>query len=97
MDELEYTLIEFCRVTRLNAEQVRELIDHGILEPVPGEDQWLFHNEHISRCLRAERLRQDLDLNMQGVALALELLERNQRLRQRITYLEQLFERLGNR
>jgi chaperone modulatory protein CbpM len=94
MDELEYSLVEFCRVTHLKAEYIHELVDHGILEPAVDADRWLFGTEHISRCLRAERLREDLELNLHGVALALELLERNQRLRRRITHLEQLIARL---
>ena len=96
MSDLAYRLIEFCSVASVDEQFVIELVEHGILEPELDKDYWLFPSEALARCLRAERMRHDLQLDFHGVALALELTERNQQLRQRIDYLEQLVERLGN-
>jgi len=94
MSDLAYTLIEFCTVASVDEQLVIELVEHGILEPELDQDHWLFPTDALARCLRAERMRHDLKLDFHGVALALELMERNQRLRQRIDYLEQLVDRL---
>ena len=94
MSELVYTLIEFCSVAKVDEQRVTEFVEHGILEPQLRQDQWIFPSEALSRCQRAERMRQDLQLDLHGVALALEQTERNQKLRQRIDYLEQLIDRL---
>ncbi|MFT4796586.1 MAG: chaperone modulatory protein CbpM [Candidatus Azotimanducaceae bacterium] len=96
MSKPSYTLIEFCVVASVDEQLVIELVEHGILEPESDQDHWLFPTEALARCLRAERLRHDLELDFHGVALALELTDKNQRLRQRIDYLEQLVDRLKN-
>lgn len=93
MSSITYTLVEFCTVANLEESVVVEFVEHGILEPVFAKDQWLFPAESINRCFRAERMRQELHLNLHGVALAMELSERNQKLRQRLDYLEQLVDR----
>lgn len=94
MSKVTYSLIEFCTVANVEESVVVEFVEHGILEPDFAQDQWVFPGELLNRCLRAERMRQELHLNLHGVALALELAERNQKLRQRIDYLEQLVDRL---
>tara|TARA_R110002072_G_scaffold1780_5_gene14680 strand:- start:29357 stop:29647 length:291 start_codon:yes stop_codon:yes gene_type:complete len=93
MSEIVYTLIEFCSVADVEEQFVFELVEHGILDPALNQDQWLFPSDALNRCLRAERMQHDLKLNLHGVALALELSDRNQQLRQRIDYLEQLVDR----
>lgn len=91
--ERVYTMQEFCTLTHLPADHVRELVALGILEPRRDQERWTFTASQLNRCMKAERLRQDLELNLHGVALALELMERNSRLRRRVTYLEHVLER----
>lgn len=93
--EIEYTLTEFCEITRLSADAVRELVGAGIIEPRQRRNYWVFSTQHINRCARAERLMHDLELTPHGAALALELMEQNRRLQRRISYLEQLLGRLS--
>lgn len=95
-NDIEYTLTEFCKLTSLNADTVRELVGVGIIEPRRKRDYWIFSTREISRCLRAERLMHDLELNPHGAALALELMEQNRRLQRKLTYLEQLVSRLSS-
>jgi chaperone modulatory protein CbpM len=94
MSELTYTYVEFCSVANVDKQLVAEFVELGILEPELNQDQWVFPSEALNRCLRAERMRHDLHLDLHGVALALELSERNDKLRQRIEFLEQLVARL---
>jgi len=94
-NDFEYSLTEFCRITRLDADHVREMVEVGIIEPHIERDYWYFSRTAVSRCMKVERLRQDLEVNLNGAVLALELMERNRRLRQKIAYLEQLIDRLS--
>jgi len=79
------TLGELCRACRLPAEQVFELVEHGVLEPRGREPaRWRFHSVSIRRARSALRLQHDLGVNAAGAALALELLEEIERLRARM-------------
>ncbi len=56
---------------------VEQLVELGILE---GDDRSRFASELTLRVYRCLRLQRDLGLNLEGVALALELLDRIERL-----------------
>ena len=92
----EYSLTEFCKLTSLNADAVRELVGVGIIEPRIKRNYWYFSTREVNVCLRAERLIRDLELTPHGAALALELMDQNRRLRRKLAYLEQLIDRLSN-
>jgi chaperone modulatory protein CbpM len=72
----ELTLADLCRACYLPAEQVFELVEEGIVEPV-GRDAsaWRFQGASIRRVRCAVQLRRDLGVNWAGAALALELLD----------------------
>jgi len=73
----EITLAELTRSCRVHAEWVMELIEEGVLEPLqPGGPQWRFKATSVVRVQKARRLERDLGVNLPGIALALQLLER---------------------
>lgn len=81
LDEEEITLAELTRTCRVHAEWVVELVDEGVIEPRgPREGaaapQWRFTATTIVRVAKAQRLQRDLGVNLPGVALALQLLDR---------------------
>lgn len=79
------TLAQLCRSAGVHAEWVTVLVEHGVLEPVaPREPQWRFATAHLSRVHTARRLARDLDLNVSGIALALELMDEIRELRGRL-------------
>lgn len=89
-DDAELTLAELCRVCRVPAEQVFELVEYGIVEPAGREPAyWRFRAVSVSHIRRAVQLRRDLDVNWAGAALALELLDELQALRARLRRLEE--------
>jgi chaperone modulatory protein CbpM len=51
-------------------------------------EHWCFSGIEVWRARRAQRLQQDLELNLAGAALALELLDEVERLRCRVRRLE---------
>ena len=73
----EITLAELTRTCRVESEWVMELIEEGVLEPLqPGGPQWRFSATSIVRIHKARRLQNDLGVNLAGIALALQLLDR---------------------
>jgi chaperone modulatory protein CbpM len=86
LDEaMEVTLADLTRVCRVHAEWVMELVEEGVLEPVqPGGPQWRFAATSVVRVQKAQRLQRDLGVNLPGIALALELLDRIETLEARL-------------
>jgi chaperone modulatory protein CbpM len=84
-----FTLGELSRACGMPAEWILALVDEGVIEPV-GNDRrhWQFRGQCLRRVLIVQRLEADLGLNLAGAALALELLEEVQTLRNRIAILE---------
>ena len=88
--ELRLSVHEFCDLCGVHAETVIELVEHGLLEPQGnGFTSWSFGADSIRRVQIARRLQRDFALNTEGAALAVELLEEIDRLRQRLRLLEQ--------
>ncbi|MEJ6591370.1 MAG: chaperone modulator CbpM [SAR86 cluster bacterium] len=85
------TMTEFCQATRLAQEDIHELVNIGIIETLASDQ---FDSEQVLRCIKARRLQQDLELDLQGVALILELLDQNRHLQRRLQHVEQLVRRL---
>ncbi len=88
-DSTEFTLAELSRACGMPAEWILNLVEEGVIEPV-GSDQthWHFPGHCLRRVCIAQRLQSDLGINLAGTALALELLEEVETLRQRIAMLE---------
>ncbi len=78
------SLDELCKMSRVERGWVIELVEHGVVEPLgPDRTIWCFRVSELRRVRRAMRLRHDLGVNVPGIALALELLDRLERLRRR--------------
>jgi chaperone modulatory protein CbpM len=85
----QFTLGELSRACGRPTEWILALVAEGIIEPVGDEQRhWYFCGSSLRRVRIVERLQSDLDLNLSGAALALELLEEVQELRHRIATLE---------
>jgi len=82
---------ELTRVCGLSVEQVRVMVGEGMLHPSDGgrPEHWRFTGIEIRRARRALRLQRDLELNLSGTALALDLLDEIEQLRRRVRALEQ--------
>jgi chaperone modulatory protein CbpM len=76
-ESAEVTLADLTRTCRVHAEWVLELVEEGVLEPLgPGGPQWRFSATSVVRVRKAQRLQRDLGVNLPGIALALQLLDR---------------------
>jgi len=82
-----------CREADITQDYVIEIVEHGIVEPKGRTpDDWLFDDQAPLLARRAAKLHQELELEWEGVALALELLQEVQQLRTENSMLRQ---RLG--
>ena len=90
---VQLDMAEFCEATDLSDVYVIEIVEHGILEPQGRKpDEWLFDDQALIVARRAAKLRRDLELEWEGVALALELLNELEQVRAENRMLKQ---RLG--
>lgn len=70
------SLVEFCQICQTDIEWVTALVQEGVLEPTGSEpERWSFSGISLRRALIISRLQQDLDINLAGAALIIELLE----------------------
>ena len=85
----ELSLRELCRVCSLDTMRIVEFVDEGILKP-RGRIQatWRFSTVTIQIVQRTVRLQRDLDINLAGVALVLDLMEEIEQLRSRVEVLD---------
>ncbi len=80
----EITIVELCRTCAVDAELVEAMIDEGIIEPTRKRGaEWCFALNTVKRTRVVVRLQRDLGVNLAGAALAIELLERLERLQRR--------------
>ena len=71
-----YTLDELCSSLGVEEHWVVELVEYGAVAPFgPTKDDWRFTYMSIVRVAKARRLQSDLELNLPGIALALDLLD----------------------
>jgi chaperone modulatory protein CbpM len=83
------TITELTEVCQLNLTQIKRMVGEGLLHPRGARpEHWCFSGVEIQRARCALRLQRDLDLNLAGAALALELLEEIHSLRNRVRLLE---------
>jgi len=81
-ESLEVEFGELCRMCHASEDFVLELVAEGVIEPEgPERAHWRFTGRSVYRTQVALRLHRDLDVNLPGVALALDLLEEIRRLR----------------
>ena len=89
LDEEEISFGDLARTCRVHAEWVVELVNEGVIEPRShaqsvAAQQWRFASTTVVRVQKAQRLQRDLGVNLPGVALALQLLDRIDALESRL-------------
>jgi len=93
-ERIALTLAEMTRLCGMSGRTVHLMVTEGVLRPKgEGPQDWRFSALEIRRARRAARLRRDLEVNLAGAALALDLLDELDRLRARVRVLEH---RLGS-
>lgn len=86
-----FTLNEICERCGTQSEIIIEMVEYGIVSPVTPQptSHWQFDISALVRLHRAQRLRRDLELDLPGLALSLELLDEIDGLKKQIASLQQ--------
>ena len=76
-EQSTFTLADLCRSCAVEAELIEALVEQGILEPTGRRGRhWCFPASSLRRTRITLHLQRDLGVNLEGAALALDLLER---------------------
>lgn len=87
-DTVYLTITEISCACRVREDDIVELVEEGIIEPrAPHQETWSFPATQLRRAHKAVRLQRDLEINLAGVALVLDLLEEVENLRARLDQL----------
>jgi chaperone modulatory protein CbpM len=89
-EEDHISLVKLCRYCSLPAERIIKMVDRGMIDPIDPSvnySHWQFSSTSLFRIRTALRLQRDLDVNLAGAVLALELLDEIKQLRQQVASL----------
>jgi len=83
-DSAILSIKDLSRMCAVDERHIVEFVEEGVLEVVETAPEWHFTGAALRRTRLALRLERDLELNLAGVALALELIEELQHLRRQL-------------
>ena len=76
-EQTVFTLADLCRSCAVEAEFIEAMVEQGIIEPTGTRGRhWCFAASSLRRTRVTVHLQKDLGVNLAGAALALELMER---------------------
>ena len=90
-DSDTFSIVKLCRACSLPAETIIKMVERGVINPIDSSlsyTHWQFPYTSLLRVQTALRLQRDLELNLAGAVLALELLDEIKQLRQQVVYLQ---------
>ena len=82
---LKLTLTEICRLCSVSPDEIYEMVDEGILEPKGASaNNWQFHGYELKKIQITLRLRRDLQVNLPGAAVIVNLLDEIDKLKRQV-------------
>ena len=96
---LGISLIELCQYEGLTEQLIAEVVEHGIAQPVSGNErvEWVFETASVHWLRKAVRLHNDLEIDWVAVAMVIDLLQKNEALQRRNECYEQQLRRFSDR
>ena len=83
--DVHMTIVELAQATQTPEDLIMAWVSEGVLSPAGASPQdWRFSGNSLQRAKTAASLMHDLELNLPGVALALNLLEELDQLRSQL-------------
>ncbi|WP_068323760.1 chaperone modulator CbpM [Polynucleobacter yangtzensis] len=84
-NEVHMTIVELSHASRTPEDLIMTWVSEGVLSPAGSSPQdWRFSGDSLRKAKTAAHLTYDLELNVPGVALALDLLDEIAQLRARL-------------
>ena len=78
-----YTTRAVCFSHKLTAEIIAEMVSWGVADPKGARpDKWMFSQDDFERIVCASQFSKELQVNIPGAALALELLQELDKIRE---------------
>ena len=87
----ELTMEELCEACSVSPEYIEEIIGYGVIEPMGTLDQMRFTEIDLRRVRTILHLQNDLEINVAGAALVVDLMEEIEDMRARMEILEKYF------
>ncbi len=85
------TLDELCEICQIPEEFVYDLVARVIIFPANDKrGEWVFDMVQLQRIKTVIRLQQDLEINLAGVAVVMDLLDEMERLKAKAALLDRL-------
>jgi chaperone modulatory protein CbpM len=78
------SLRDLSRICSVDERHIVEFVEEGVLNVIEVRSEWHFTGDALRRARLAVRLERDLELNLAGVALAVELIEEIEQLRRQL-------------
>ena len=75
---------DLSRMCAVDERHIVEFVEEGVLHVVDVSTEWRFTGDELRRARLALRLERDLELNLAGIALAVELIEEISQLRREL-------------
>lgn len=77
---LNISFNELCQLEEITEQIIIDVVDHGIAEPIEGEEatDWIFESSSVHWLKKAIRLHRDLDIDWIAVAMVIDLLQENE-------------------
>jgi chaperone modulatory protein CbpM len=83
-DTAMLSLRDLSRMCSVDERHIVEFVEEGVLNVIEVRSEWHFGGDALRRARLAVRLERDLELNLAGVALAVELIEELEQLRRQL-------------
>ena len=84
-ENCQFTLVELCCLSESNAQYIIVLVEEGLLEPEGSSTpDWRFDARALKRLQKTIHLQRDLQVNLAGAALVLDLLDEVEELRRKL-------------
>ena len=83
-DSTMLSLQDLSRMCSVDERHIVEFVEEGVLNVIEVRSEWHFSGDALRRARLAVRLERDLELNLAGVALAVELIDEIAQLRRQL-------------
>ena len=91
-----YEMKVVCEKIGLSPRTLRVWIEEGLLEPQREGRRYIFNEEDLQRLLLIRRLREELGVNLAGIDIILQLLDRINELQEEVHRLRHLLGKEDN-
>lgn len=90
--ETPLTYNELCEICGISSDYLCDLIEYEIIPPqVKRQEEWIFGLDELRRIQTTLRLQRDLEVNLAGAAIVLNLLKELEELRAKIEFMQKHF------